>query len=165
MKRILEITIILSIAVSVGLMRNQLHAKGLPVKGQWDRSEGAVSAWSKEALANNEVIAEIKAPSEAKALFDSGGYVFVDARGEEAYKENHVKGAVSLPVDEFQKLGKTFIDKYPTNSRLIIYCSGRECEDSHTLGGFLKDLGYKEIKIMIDGLPGWQEGGFPIERN
>lgn len=162
-KKLVEIFLILMLASSAGLLRNHIHTKGIPLKGHWDKSEGVVTAGSNNSDPAAGVLEEIRSPAEAKKLFDTGKYLFVDARGTEMFMEGRVKGAVSFPVNKFDALWQDFIKKYPVGTSMIIYCSGRECEDSHTLGGLLEGMGYSGIKIMIDGFLGWHEGGFPIE--
>jgi len=159
-----EIVIIILIAIVAGFARNYFNPKGIALFGQWEKKKGAVSALSKDMPAIP-VSFEIQTVSEAKEIHDGGKTLFVDARDSEAYKEGHVKGAVSLPVDYFYSTGQPFLGKYPTATAMIVYCSGRECDDSHTLAGYLKDLGYTNVRIMIDGYPGWEKGGYPVEKN
>lgn len=163
-KRIIEICLILLIAIVAAFARNYLNPKGIAIWGQWDKDKGVVSALSKDMPAIP-VSFEIQNISEAKQLYDAAKTIFVDARGAEAYKEGHVKGAISLPVDDFHSIGQAFLEKFPPSTAMVVYCSGRECEDSHTLAGYLKDLGYTNVRIMIDGYPGWEKGGYPVEKN
>jgi len=158
------IFLILLVAITAGFARNYFNPKGIALFGQWDKEKGAISALSKD-MPLIPVSLEIKTISEAKEIFDGSKTLFVDARGAEIYKEGHVKGAVSLPVDDFHATGQSFLEKYSPATAMIVYCSGRECEDSHTLAGYLKDLGYANIRIMVDGYPGWEKGGYPVEKN
>lgn len=162
--RLFEIILILLISAVIGLARNHFNPKGIALFGQWNKDNGVVSALSKDSPVIEESL-EIKSVEEARKIYDKGDTLFVDARGSEAFKEGRVKGAVSLPVDDFKDKGPAFLEKYGPETKIIVYCSGRECEDSHTLAGFLKDLGYKGVRVMIDGLPGWENGGNPVEKN
>lgn len=161
---IIEITLILLLAIVAAFARNHFNPKSIAVFGQWDKSKGVVSALPKDMPAIP-VSFEIQNITEAKQIYDAENTIFVDARGSEAYMEGHVKGAISLPVDDFHSMGPAFLEKYPPATAMIVYCSGRECEDSHTLAGFLKDLGYTNVRIMIDGYPAWEKGGYQIEKN
>lgn len=163
-KRSIEIILILLIAIVAAFARNHFNPKGIAFWGQWDKEKGAVSALSKD-MPVIPVSLEIQTVSEAKKIYDVGKTLFVDARGVDVYKEGHVKGSISLPVDDFHSTGQSFLEKYPASTAIIVYCSGRECEDSHTLAGYFKDLGYTNVRIMIDGYPGWEKGGYPIEKN
>jgi hypothetical protein len=56
---------------------------------------------------------------EAKAAFDSGEAVFVDVRDALAYQENHIPGAVSIPLAELEaRLGELDPDDW-----IITYCT------------------------------------------
>jgi len=163
-KRCIEIILIVLIAIVAGFARNHFNPKGIAFLGQWNKEKGAVSALSKD-MPVVPVEFEIQTVAEAKNIYDGGKTIFVDARDSEIYNEGHVKGSVSLPVDSFHSVGQVFLEKYPPATAIIVYCSGRECEDSHTLAGYFKDLGYSNVRIMIDGYPGWEKGGYPVEKN
>ena len=99
----------------------------------------------------------------AKKLYDSQKFIFVDARSRDDYDEAHIKGAVSLPVGQFDEKIEAFLEQYPPEKAIITYCSGRTCEDSHMLAQLLLAFGYTEINVFIDGYPGWELEGYPIE--
>lgn len=163
-KIVIEIALILLVAIVAAFARNHFNPKGIAFFGQWDKSKGLVSALPKD-MPTIPLSFEIQNITEAKQIYDANNTIFVDARGAEAYREGHVKGAISLPVDDFHSVGQAFLEKYLPATSMVVYCSGRECEDSHTLAGFLKDLGYTNVRVMLDGYPGWEKGGYPVEKN
>jgi 3-mercaptopyruvate sulfurtransferase SseA len=55
---------------------------------------------------------------DAKQAFDDGTAIFVDARNQEAYKENHIKGAINIPVFSTDNYGSL-----PKGKKVIVYCS------------------------------------------
>lgn len=57
--------------------------------------------------------------TEAKKEFDDGNAVFVDTRAEVAYQQEHVKGAINLPMEAFEMRYK----EIPTGKKIIAYCS------------------------------------------
>ncbi|MCJ7774006.1 MAG: rhodanese-like domain-containing protein [Desulfobacterales bacterium] len=157
----LIIIIVISLISAFGI--NYVSPKGIALFGEWDISKGAVSAKSKLDLPYlNEL--EIKDIQTAKQIFDKGNVVFVDARVYEDYAEGHIKGAISLPVNRFDEMIQDFLEDYPFSQQIVTYCSGRECEDSHYLAEKLIHMGYTETKIFIDGYPGWEEKGYPVEK-
>ena len=99
----------------------------------------------------------------AKKVHDSKKFVFVDARSRDDYDQGHIKGAVSLPVGQFDEKIEVFLEQYSPEKAIITYCSGRTCEDSHKLAQLLLEFGYTEINVFIDGFPGWEAEGHPIE--
>ncbi|MBX7054481.1 MAG: rhodanese-like domain-containing protein [Pyrinomonadaceae bacterium] len=57
--------------------------------------------------------------AEAKKAFDEGKAVFVDSRGDAAYKAEHIAGSINIPYD-----GKApNLDSLPKGKKIIVYCS------------------------------------------
>ncbi len=56
---------------------------------------------------------------QAKAAYDKDGVVIVDTRAADHYKQEHIKGAINIPSNEFQNRYK----ELPTNKQIIAYCS------------------------------------------
>ena len=57
--------------------------------------------------------------AEAKKDFDAGNTIFVDTRAEAAYKQEHIKGAINVPMESFEAKYK----EIPTGKKIIAYCS------------------------------------------
>lgn len=55
----------------------------------------------------------------AKAAFDSGAAVFVDARSADAYTKSHIPGALSIPAAELESR----MDELDKNQWIITYCT------------------------------------------
>ena len=89
--------------------------------------------------------------------------LFVDARSEDDFKEGHIKGAVSLSVQTFDDKIEKFRKCYPDTIPLVLYCSGRECSDSHDLADMFYRKGYFNIRIFVDGYPAWEAAGLPVD--
>ena len=153
--------LLLVLAISIALVVNQFSPVGIALIGQWDQDKGVISAHAKDEIHDSRlVIDNIKI---AKLSYDGGKTLFVDARSNDDYNEGHIKGAISLPVGEFDERVGNLLDNYSPDQSIITYCSGRTCEDSHRLAQMLIDLGYESVSIMIDGFPGWKENGYPVE--
>lgn len=157
----LVIIVVISIISAFGT--NYLSPNGIALFGEWDTSKGAVSAKSKQDLPYIHEL-EIKDVQTVKQIFDKGDAIFVDARIHEDYAEGHIKGAISLPKNQFDEKIEAFLNIYPFSQKIITYCSGRECEDSHFLAEKLIQMGYAETKIFINGYPGWEKKGYPVEK-
>ena len=122
---------------------------------------GVITANEKNDIVLNDL--EITNVPLARKLYDSNKFVFVDARSRDDYDEGHIAGAVSLPVGQFDGKIEAFLEQYPPEKSIVTYCSGRTCEDSHKLAQLLLAFGYTEINVFIDGFPGWEAAGYPIE--
>ncbi len=156
-----EILLLLATASLLALATNAISPRGIALVGQWDVAQGVVSANGKDAPVNPKV--EIDDINLAKQAFDRGDTVFVDARPFEVYQEGRISGAISLPVRRFDDDIMAFMDAYPVETPLITYCSGRSCEDSHRLAQLLGELGYGNVRVMVDGYPDWKAKGYPVE--
>ena len=157
-----EAAVIIGLSLITAFVMNFVSPKGISLVGQWDPSKGVVSAREKRSVVLGE--REIQDISDAKAIFDAGSAVFVDARSNEEYLAGHVYGAVSFPLSSYEEIIAAFIGQHPLSTALIVYCSGRECEDSHMLASLLFEEGYQNVRVMVDGFPLWQSKGFPVEK-
>jgi len=147
------------VLMSAGLV-NAVSPTGIAWVGQWDAAVGVVSARGSDPL---ETGREIRDPAVAKAIYDQGRALFVDARSEADFAAGHIKGAVSLPAGRFEELLDDFISRYDMDQPIVTYCSGRTCEDSLHLALFLSEIGYSDVRLMIDGFPAWLAKGYPVE--
>ena len=161
MKTIKETGTILGLSILVALAVNYFSPAGIALVGQWDTSQGVVTAKEKMEFAVSGI--EIRTVDKARKLYDLGEYIFVDARSRDDYQQGHIKGAVSLPLGQFEEEIAAFLTSYPTARSIITYCSGRTCEDSHLLAEYLMASGYDNINVFIDGFSGWEAEGHPIE--
>lgn len=157
-----EISLILLLATVTGFFVNALSPRGIALLGQWDVDKGVVTAAPKDGPVAHEL--EIHRVEEAYDLYRSGEALFVDARDESRYREGHIRGAVFLFPYDYDQLFEAFVTRYPDRDRLIVtYCSGRECEDSHTLARYLIEDGYTRVRVFIDGYPAWAAEGLPVD--
>jgi len=161
MKTLKEISIITGISVIAAFGVNYFSPNGIALVGKWDISQGVVSAVGKNDVVMGEL--EIDDLAHAKTLYDTGHVLFVDARSIEDYSEGHIKNAVSLPVGQYDEQIDGFLELHDLDTPIVTYCSGRTCEDSHNLAQLLMERGYLNISVMIDGFPGWEAEGYPID--
>ncbi len=159
---IIELTILLGLSIFTALTVNYFSPNGIALFGEWDTSNGVITAKPKNDFVLHEY--EIETVRQAKKIYDSGNVLFIDGRSKILFEEGHIKGAVSFPVNQFDTMIDEFIRTYPVSTRIVTYCSGRECQDSHQLAQYLLDAGYTNVSVFIDGYPGWEGAGYPVER-
>ena len=46
---------------------------------------------------------------------------------------------------------------------VITYCDGETCELSMELAVFLRNAGYKNVKVLSNGWSVWKQDGLPVE--
>ncbi len=161
MKSLKEVSIILGISVIVAFGVNYFSPNGIALVGQWDTFQGVVTAMEKNDVVMDEL--DIDDITHAKTLYDTGNVLFVDARSIEDYNDGHIKGAVPLPAGQYDEHIDAFLERYDLDRPIVTYCSGRTCQDSHHLAQLLMERGYLNISVMIDGFPGWEAEGYPID--
>lgn len=154
-KTIKGIIILAGVSVILALVVNTLSPRGIALVGHWDtvNLEANTARQPKK----------IDSVAWAKSIFDKGDVLFVDARSQNDYENGHIPGAVSLPVGQFEAEIELFLNRYPPEQPIVTYCSGRTCEDSHVLAQALSDVGFTNVRIFIDGFPGWEAEGYPVE--
>lgn len=113
-------------------------------------------------------IAGMQAPvmitaEQAKAYFDSGEALFIDARHDFDYKLGHVRGAISMPLNVYETK-RTTLDTIPKSRLLVAYCDGAECNSSIELSVKLAKDGFGDVKIFFGGWREWTDLNYPIER-
>ena len=158
---VIQTFVLLGVSVTVAFFVNFFSPAGISLVGQWDTAEGVITAKAKNDVVSGKL--EIEDVSQAKQIFDRGNVLFVDARTRDDYDEGHIPGAASLPVGQFDEHINAFLDRHDVEKPIVAYCSGRTCEDSHILAQLLMDFGYSDVKVFIDGYPGWEAEGYPVE--
>ena len=156
-----KVPFLLLLAATAALVTNHFSPVGIELIGKWDQGKSVIDPDTKNGSSDRQP--DIDDIDMAKLIYDSGSAVFVDARSAASYWKGHIKGAISLPVEGFDDMVDSFSNLYPIDKHIITYCSGRLCEDSHSLARMLMEFGYQSVSIMIDGYPVWEENGFPVE--
>jgi rhodanese-related sulfurtransferase len=87
---------------------------------------------------------------------------FLDARRRGLFKEGHVPGAKSLPLEDFDNAFSQMT--LPADSAYIIYCEGKDCEYSDLLAQRLYVLGYRKLAVFPGGWEEWTKGKHPEEK-
>jgi rhodanese-related sulfurtransferase len=100
--------------------------------------------------------------STAQDLFDNGAALFVDARHEFDYNGGHIKGAINIPLKEFD-VRKTALAAYPKDKTVVAYCDGAECNSSIELAAKLFAEGFTDVRIFFGGWKEWTAHQLPTE--
>ncbi len=91
---------------------------------------------------------------------EKGKYTLVDSRPLPRVQEGAIPTAVNIPYPAFDKL----VDKLPKdkNALLIFYCSGVTCSMSPKSAAKTEQLGYTNVKVYHDGMPGWSKRNYAV---
>ena len=156
-----KVLLLLLVAATAALVTNHFSPVGIELIGQWDQSKNGIDADTGDGFPGRQP--DIDNIGMAKLIYDSGNAIFVDARSMDFYRQGHIKGAISLPVEDFDRLIDSFFNLNPIDKHIITYCSQRLCEENRRLAHRLLEFGYKSVSIMTDGFPVWKENKFPVE--
>lgn len=101
-------------------------------------------------------------PSDVKAAQDAGErFVLVDSRGDAAWAQARIPGAVHLPTARIAERAGALI---PTGTPVVVYCWGPGCNGSTRAALQFSLLGYS-VKEMIGGFEYWAREGLGIEND
>lgn len=93
----------------------------------------------------------------------TGEVICVDARSSSEFKNSHVRGAISLPLSNFDQGLAANLDLFVHNKPIIIYCGGEGCDLSHLLARKLMQTGFDRVSVLTEGWTGWNAASLPIE--
>jgi rhodanese-related sulfurtransferase len=86
--------------------------------------------------------------------------VIIDANSPASYKAGHVPGALSWAAIKGDPAASLPADK---NTLIIAYCGNSHCPAYAQAAVAAKNLGYTNIKHMVDGIDGWNAAKLPTE--
>jgi rhodanese-related sulfurtransferase len=99
--------------------------------------------------------------SDVRASLESGdpGFVLIDSRGEEGWRQGHLPGALHMPTAEIPTRAPRELDPAVP---VVTYCWGPGCDGATRAALALAQVGYR-VKEMIGGVEYWTREGFGIE--
>lgn len=112
---------------------------------------------------SSEKIEEISI-DEALKIIQTQKPLLIDARNENDYLLFRIKDAINIPAKHFDNY-LDLIFTLPKDTLIIIYCEGIHCNLSHQLADKLMNFGFTNLKIMYQGIEGWQQRNLPVVKN
>ncbi|GAA2167297.1 MULTISPECIES: rhodanese-like domain-containing protein [Glycomyces] len=89
---------------------------------------------------------------------DDLGFTLVDTRGDAAWFQGRVPGALHLPTDEIAARAAALVD--PARP-VVVYCWGPGCNGAYRAAVEFAKLGY-QVKYMMGGYEYWVREGLPV---
>jgi adenylyltransferase/sulfurtransferase len=98
-------------------------------------------------------------PDEVRQRVSNGkGYVLVDVREKDEYRDGHLEGALPLPRGFLEiRVEEAIPDK---STPIIAYCAGGT--RSLLAAKQLREMGYTDVISMAGGFNGWKNAGHPF---
>jgi rhodanese-related sulfurtransferase len=101
--------------------------------------------------------------------FQTGSIIFLDAREDEPYQAGHIPGAYQLDYYHPDKHLLKVLPLCQNASKIVVYCSGGDCQDSEMTALMLRDGGgdggvpNEKLFVYSGGMTEWGEKKEPIE--
>jgi rhodanese-related sulfurtransferase/DNA-binding transcriptional ArsR family regulator len=87
----------------------------------------------------------------------SGEVVVLDVRPAEEFAAGHIRGAVSVPLDELEAA----LSRLPRHAQVVAYCRGPYCVLAPQAVQRLRAGGFGARRLE-DGMPEWRLAGLPV---
>lgn len=87
-----------------------------------------------------------------------GEVIVLDVRPPEEYRAGHIKGAISVPVEQIEQR----LAELPTEKEIVAYCRGPYCVMALQAVRTLR-AHRRAARRLVDGFPEWRAAGLPIE--
>ncbi len=90
----------------------------------------------------------------------AAGVLTLDALPGDVYRQEHLPGARSLPLESFEP---SQVEGFDRNGGVLVYCFDQHCDLSARLARRLEDLGFDPVYDLIGGRAAWTALGLPTE--
>jgi len=87
-------------------------------------------------------------------------FALVDVLPKDSYFREHIKGAISLPLDDIEKRAAKLLKK---DDQIVTYCASFECQASTKAAEKLVSMGYSNVLDYKGGLKDYKEAKLPME--
>ena len=82
--------------------------------------------------------------------------MWVDARPDNEFEQDHVPGAIPLNEDRWTELLPTLLAQWSPEKKIVVYCSSQSCNASREVARRLRDeAGLKDVFVLRGGWEEW----------
>jgi rhodanese-related sulfurtransferase len=98
-------------------------------------------------------------------LYQKGGIIFIDARNDEHYHGGHIPGAYQFDNYHPENFMGAVFPVCQSAQKIIVYCTGGNCEDSQFAALTLRDaqIPIEKLFVYTGGITEWTNRGYAIE--
>ena len=100
-------------------------------------------------------------PGAVQTKFKDETLLFLDARPDAFFKEEHIEDAVNLPYSTFEVMYLVHKDKIDAADRIVVYGRTISSLYDEKVAERLDSYWYKNVSILSGGLNAWKEKGYP----
>lgn len=144
---VMDVLLIIGIGLVLGLVFNLINPGGISPIPQ---------VWLHPSLPQiNAHLVRLKLEADEALL--------VDARPNNQYAQKHIQGAVNLPLSVFDFVYLMKFSRLDPEQELIVYGRNRSRYYDQEVAHLLTSRGHTKVVVFSEGLPAWQEKGYPTE--
>jgi rhodanese-related sulfurtransferase len=144
---IIRVVLLLGVSVVLGVLANMLLPMRIAWIEDWSHYVEARAFHEQIALAERETVARICA---------SGSHLVFDARLVEDYEAGHLPGAMPLPFESVDERFYQYEALLSPEQPVLTYCSGRDCDDALLLCIYLRNQGFTNVVLYLEGWEDWE---------
>jgi rhodanese-related sulfurtransferase len=89
-------------------------------------------------------------PSEVQTSLKNGTVVVLDVRDREEFAEEHIPGAINVPLSELE----AYLPRLPRDKTIVVYCCYTACHLSPSAALVLAENGFR-VQELIGGIEEW----------
>lgn len=104
-------------------------------------------------------VSEVPVKKIKKMIEHGDEFVLIDSRPKNEYIQSHLPDSISIPACRMKEHAKLLPED--KEQLLVFYCGGPACGMSTMASATAVQAGYKNTKVMLDGVEGWTKAGFP----
>ena len=116
---------------------------------------GALSVYMSQSLTQKSEYGDVTVERASDLMDSKPELVVLDVRTQEEYDDEHIEGAILIPVQELEER----IDELSKDDELLVYC--RTGNRSGTAVSILQGNGFQKIYHMAGGITAWKAAGYP----
>ena len=106
-------------------------------------------------------MARLMSSTELHQRIDKGeDFVLIDVRGSEDFQEEHISGALSIPLAELRPRAESDLS---TNQRIVVYGQDHDETSSNEAATLLEERGFRKVADFDGGISAWKRAGFLTE--
>ena len=95
---------------------------------------------------------------DALALSHDSTVLWIDARTDDAYRTEHIPGAILLSEDNWDEALPGFFEAWKPGSVIIVYCNSTSCHRSRHVAQRLKEeAGIPNVFVLAGGWNAWKQ--------
>ena len=126
----------------------------LSIKGVAETRSADITLSRNEYIGRDETIKTVRLKEIVEEI-ESGEVILIDVRPQDEYENQHIPGALSLPVQSIEE----YLSSLPKDKKIIAYCRGPYCVFATKAVEVLNSLGYEAYR-MEEGVNEWKQSEF-----